>query len=241
MMPPPIKNMTKAPCNPWTRPKPATLSPQIAALYSLPKEVLAGRGIAPQRPAQALRPGEWITDLPLNRNFVDAVLKEMGTPAASPGQIQMLEDINGRYEKLEERLVEWSATAVSNKWKDSRDTIADQPDTTRLESREAMQHEARARRLGLHAQLGALSGQAYDIILAISTDVQKTIAKFAARREKIERDEAENFGIEFQPSAILVTAWQASWRLVAQLSDPVLQNPPRFLLKNLPIFLIKDK
>jgi len=166
-----------------------------------------------------------------------AMLKEMGVPAVSPGQVQMLADINDRFEKIAAKLTHWAASAATQRWHELKGSIADQPDTIRLETKETIQNEARLRRSGLNIQLGVISREAHAIVVAISKDAQKTAAKFAARREKIEREEAEKWGLEFQPSAILATAWQASWRLVDMVPDVVLQSPPKQMLQYLPIDL----
>ncbi|MDR3455888.1 MAG: hypothetical protein P4N60_00465 [Verrucomicrobiae bacterium] len=223
----------KRPGAPWALPKTAPLE----LVQRLPAAIRAPLGIPDPRPVQFSRPGEFIEDLPLSQMFVSAVLEAMGDSVASHGQVQLLTDLSERYNEIEAKLTEWSVSATVAKYEEQLGTIADAPKETRFLSKEALQTEARRRRHGLHEQLGALSNEARVIVKTILTDTQTVMARFAAQREKMERSEAEKFGVEFQPSVILATAWQASWRLTEQSGDPCLQHSPAQMLKHIPINL----
>jgi hypothetical protein len=231
--------MNKAPARPWTIPavpKPATGK----AVMPLTEHHLRAIGAPPPQPQAKplLRPYEWIDNLPITRSFVAAMLKQQGADfAASPGQREMISELTAQFDQLEFTASKYSSTATNQRfWKQS-ETIADASEDVQMQTKQTMHAEANARRHALKEQMLKINRDIMKIATEICKRLERTASDLAEAREKHERAECVKFGVEFQPSVILVTAWQASWRLTLDLPDPILCNNPRYMLAQLPINL----
>lgn len=224
--------MSKVQNNPWKQPASQPLG--------LAQSTLRALGVPNPQPQKfaTLRPGEWIDDLLITKQFVAAILQHTETDfVASPGQLQTLADNSARFEEIYAKLAEYSPVKVNERFNAERENIGSQPDNVRLSVRETMQTEALARRKYLKGSLQKITDETTVIAKEICERLQKSALTFAHAREKMERAEAEKFGIEFQPSALLVTAKQATWRFVEDLPDRCLRQSPAQILKTLPIDL----
>lgn len=224
--------MTKATANPWKEPPASPIGMAVSLLRAL-----GVRDPAPQK-FTTHRPGEWIADLPIPKQFVAGILEDTQTDfVASAGQLERLADYSQSFEAIHSKMVCWSPATVSDRVRAAETNIADLSEETRLQTREAAHAEALWRRRGLKEQLRKITLETTEIASEICQRLQSAATDFAKSREKQERAEAEKFGIDFQPSALLVTAWQMSWRLAEDLPDPVLCQSPAQVLKTLPIDL----
>jgi uncharacterized protein with HEPN domain len=193
---------------------------------------------APTRELKPLRPCEWIDNLPITRSFAAALLEQQGSDfAASPSQLKMISELTAQFDQLEFTATKYSSSATNQRFWKQLETIGDSPEDVQMQTKQVMHAEANARRHALKEKMLKVNWEVTKIATEICKRLQHTALDFAEAREKHERAECKKFGVEFQPSAVLATAWQASWRLTLDLPDPVLCNNPRIMLAQLPIDL----
>jgi hypothetical protein len=228
--------MPKAQNNPWKQPTSQPLGLAQSALRAL--------GLPCSQPQKfaTLRPGEYIENLPITKQFVAGILQHTQNDfVASPGQLQTLTENSERFEAIFQKMVYWSQDKTHDRVREAEKNIANLPEDVRLQTQADARAEALLRRRALKDDLRKITLETTEIATEICGRIQSAAADFAKSREKQERAEAEKFGIEFQPSAVLATAMQASWRIVEALPDPCLRQSPAQILKTLPIDLLTTK
>jgi hypothetical protein len=155
--------------------------------------------------------------------------------AASPGQLEMISELTAQFDQLEFTASKYSSSATNQKFWRQTEIIGDASEDVKIQTKQSMHMEANARRHALKEKMLKVAWEVTKIATEICERLQKTALDFADAREKLERAECKKFGVEFQPSALLATAWQASWRLTLDLPDPILCQNPRRILAQIPI------
>ena len=189
-------------------------------------------------------PYEWAGNLPITKQVISEILKETNVEAVTSNELQHLKKIQDEFDAVNQIYLENSVSGVAARYYGQNAEIHQKLSTGNAVDREAgnrftvrsrddLHQDARLKRNACRAQLEVITRKALPIFKKIISRLEQAAEKFAVDLETPEKKLAERLGVEWQPSLILATAWQATWRLSKEFETYSFDMSPRRTLETL--------
>lgn len=141
---------------------------------------------------------------------LNALVVELKIKLVTPGEVKLLQDQKARFDSLQLDLAANFDSAVSKGLKQSfkhsvRDLAAGSAAPTEFPDRGAALEEARSRRIAIKSAKKKVVAEGHEIITQACKRLLDGLAPLALELEATERLNADRFGVEFAPSATLIT------------------------------------